>query len=194
MFEVKWWVYVCCFVFDVMNDIFILFFVVFDGVCVLISFYGGYVLFWLFVGMFEQFYFFLCSEFIFGKVICGGVFVCFLQFVECGFLFKYGFVCMLLWELVSQEQGKDDVFVVLWLCDSEMMWVIWFYVFEFELSVCVGGCSFDIELVCENIGDVSFQFMMVLYIYLCVVDFDVVSVEGFLGLCYFDSVKQVEVL
>ncbi|HEU6454801.1 MAG TPA: D-hexose-6-phosphate mutarotase [Roseateles sp.] len=165
-----------------------------DGARASISLHGGHVLSWLPAGTPEQLYLSPRSEFTPGKAIRGGVPVCFPQFAERGSLPKHGFARTLPWELVSQEQGKDDALAVLRLRDSETTRAIWPHAFELELSVRVGGRSLDIELACENTGDASFQFTTALHTYLRVADLDAVSVEGLSGLRYFDSVKQAEAL
>ncbi len=129
-----------------------------------------------------------------GRAIRGGVPVCFPQFAERGPLPKHGFARTLPWELVSQEQGKDDALAVLRLQDSDATRALWPHAFELELSVRVGGRSLDIELACENLGDMPLQFTAALHTYLCVADLDAVSVEGLAGLRYFDSIKQAEAL
>lgn len=165
-----------------------------DGARAMIALDGGHVTSWHPAGAPEQLYLSPRSEFTPGKAIRGGVPVCFPQFAERGPLPKHGFARTLPWELVSQEQGKDDALAVLRLRDSETTRAIWPHAFELELSVRVGGRSLDIELACENTGDASFQFTTALHTYLRVADLDAVSVEGLSGLRYFDSVKQAEAL
>lgn len=165
-----------------------------DGARASISLHGGHVLSWLPAGAPEQLYLSPRSEFTPGKAIRGGVPVCFPQFAERGPLPKHGFARTLPWELVSQEQGKDDALAVLRLRDSDATRAIWPHAFELELSVRVGGRSLDIELACENTGSASFKFTTALHTYLRVADLDAVSVEGLSGLRYFDSVKQAEAL
>ncbi|RZI95959.1 MAG: D-hexose-6-phosphate mutarotase, partial [Rubrivivax sp.] len=134
------------------------------------------------------------SEFTPGKAIRGGVPVCFPQFAERGPLPKHGFARTLPWELVSQQQGKDDALAVLRLRDNDATRALWPHAFELELSVRVGGRSVDIELACDNTGDAALQFTAALHTYLRVADLDAVSVEGLSGLRYFDSIKQAEAL
>lgn len=165
-----------------------------DGACVALSLDGGHLLSWKPAGGPEQLYLSPRSEFVPGKAIRGGVPVCFPQFAERGALPKHGFARTLPWELVSQEQGKDDALAVLRLRDSEATRALWPHAFELELSVRVGGRSLDIELACENLGDAPLQFTAALHTYLRVGDLDAVSVEGLAGLRYFDSIKQAEAL
>lgn len=165
-----------------------------DGALVRLSLMGGQVLSWRPAGASEQFYLSPRSEFTPGKAIRGGVPVCFPQFAERGPLLKHGFARTLPWELVQQQQGKDDALAVLRLRDSDATRAIWPHAFELELSVRVGGHSLDIELACENLGDVPLQFTAALHTYLRVTDLDAVSVEGLAGLRYFDSIKQAEAL
>jgi glucose-6-phosphate 1-epimerase len=120
--------------------------------------------------------------------------VCFPQFADRGPLLKHGFARTLPWELVMQQQGKDDALAVLRLRDSDATRAIWPHAFELELSVRVGGRTLDIELACENTGGTALQFTTALHTYLRVADLDAVSVEGLSGLRYFDSVKQAEAL
>lgn len=165
-----------------------------DGACVALSLDGGHLLSWKPAGAPEQLYLSPRSEFVPGKAIRGGVPVCFPQFAERGQLPKHGFARTALWELVQQEQGKDDALAVLRLRDSEATRALWPHAFELELSVRVGGRSLDIELACENLGDAPLQFTAALHTYLRVGDLDAVSVEGLSGLRYFDSIKQTEAL
>jgi glucose-6-phosphate 1-epimerase len=165
-----------------------------DGASVKLSLHGGHVLSWLPAGGAEQLYLSPRSEFTPGKAIRGGVPVCFPQFAERGPLPKHGFARTLPWELVQQEQGKDDALAVLRLRDSDATRALWPHAFELELSVRVGGSSLDVELACENLGDTPLQFTAALHTYLRVADLDAVSVEGLAGLRYFDSIKQAEAL
>ena len=168
-----------------------------DGATVQLSLYGGHVLSWKPAGAPEQLYLSPRSEFTPGKAIRGGVPVCFPQFSERGPLPKHGFARTLPWELISQEQGKDDALAVMRLRDNDETRRLWPHAFELELSVRVGGRSLDIELACENLGqatDGPLQFTAALHTYLRVADLDAVSVEGLAGLRYFDSIKQAEAL
>jgi glucose-6-phosphate 1-epimerase len=165
-----------------------------DGAQITLSLEGGHVLSWKPAGAPEQLYLSPRSEFVPGKAIRGGVPVCFPQFSERGSLPKHGFARTLPWELVQQEQGKDDALAVLRLRDSDATRAVWPHAFELELSVRVGGRSLDIELACENLGDTPLQFTAALHTYLRVADLDAVSVEGLAGLRYFDSIKQAEAL
>lgn len=165
-----------------------------DGAQVRLSLMGGQVLSWKPAGAPEQLYLSPRSEFVPGKAIRGGVPVCFPQFAERGPLPKHGFARTLPWELVQQQQGKDDALAVMRLRDSDATRAIWPHAFELELSVRIGGRSLDIELACENIGDAPLQFTAALHTYLRVADLDAVSVEGLAGLRYFDSIKQAEAL
>jgi len=163
-----------------------------DGATASLSLDGGHVLSWQPAGAAEQLYLSPRSEFTPGKAIRGGVPVCFPQFAERGPLPKHGFARTTRWELVSQEQGKDDALAVLRLRDSDATRAIWPQAFELELSVRVSGRSLDIELACENRGDAAFSFTAALHSYFRVADLDAVSVEGLSGLRYFDSVLQRE--
>ncbi|MFG6430813.1 D-hexose-6-phosphate mutarotase [Roseateles sp. LYH14W] len=165
-----------------------------DGATATLSLHGGQVLSWKPAGGAEQLYLSPRSAFTPGKAIRGGVPVCFPQFAEGGPLPRHGFARTLPWELVQQEQGKDDALAVLRLRDSEATRAIWPHAFELELSVRVGGSSLDVELACENLGDVPLQFTAALHTYLRVGDLDAVSVEGLAGLRYHDSIKQAEAL
>lgn len=165
-----------------------------DGAQASLSLEGGHLLSWKPAGAPEQLYLSPRSEFVPGKAIRGGVPVCFPQFAERGPLPKHGFARTLPWELVSQEQGKDDALAVLRLRDSDATRSLWPHAFELELSVRVGGRTLDIELACENTGDAPLQFTAALHTYLRVADLDAVSVEGLSGLRYFDSIKQAEAL
>jgi glucose-6-phosphate 1-epimerase len=155
------------------------------------------VLSWRPAGASEQLYLSPRSEYAAGKAIRGGVPVCFPQFAERGPLPKHGFARTLPWELVSQEQGKDDALAVMRLRDNDVTRKLWPHAFELELSVRVGGRGLDVELACENLGQASdgpLQFTAALHTYLRVADLDAVSVEGLAGLRYFDSIKQAEAL
>ena len=165
-----------------------------DGASAQLSLHGGHLLSWRPAGASEQLYLSPRSEFAPGKAIRGGVPVCFPQFSERGTLPKHGFARTLPWELVQQQQGKDDALAVMRLRDSDATRAIWPHAFELELSVRVGGRSLDIELACENTGDAPLQFTAALHTYLRVGDLDAVSVEGLAGLRYFDSIKQAEAL
>ena len=165
-----------------------------DGATATLSLHGGHVLSWRPAGGGEQLYLSPRSEYTAGKAIRGGVPVCFPQFAERGPLPKHGFARTLAWELVSQEQGKDDALAVMRLRDSDETRRLWPHAFELELSVRVGGRSLDVELACENLGDAPLQFTAALHTYLRVADLDAVSVEGLAGLRYFDSIKQAEAL
>lgn len=165
-----------------------------DGARATLSLQGGHLLSWQPAGAPEQLYLSPRSEFVPGRAIRGGVPVCFPQFAERGLLPKHGFARTLPWELVSQEQGRDDALAVLRLRDSDATRALWPHAFELELSVRVGGRSIDIELACENLGDAPLQFTAALHTYLRVADLDAVSVEGLSGLRYFDSVKQADAL
>ncbi len=165
-----------------------------DGACVRLSLLGGQVLSWQPAGAPEQLYLSPRSEFVPGKAIRGGVPVCFPQFAERGPLPKHGFARTLPWELVQQQQGKDDALAVMRLRDSDATRAIWPHAFELELSVRVGGRSLDIELACENQGEAAFDFTTALHTYLRVSDLDDVSVEGLAGLRYWDAIKQAEAL
>lgn len=165
-----------------------------DGACATLSLHGGHVLSWQPVGAPEQLYLSPRSEFTPGKGIRGGVPVVFPQFADGGPLPKHGFARSLPWELVSQEQGKDDALAVLRLRDCAETRAMWPHAFELELSVRVSGRSLDIELACDNLGDAPLQFTAALHTYLRVADLDAVSVEGLAGLRYFDKIKQSEAL
>lgn len=165
-----------------------------DGACIRLSPHGAHLLSWQPAGAPEQLYLSPRSEFVPGKAIRGGVPVCFPQFSERGPLPKHGFARTLPWELVLQQQGKDDALAVMRLRDSDETRKLWPHAFELELSVRVGGRSLDIELACENLGDTPLQFTAALHTYLRVADLDAVSVEGLTGLRYFDSIKQAEAL
>lgn len=165
-----------------------------DGATATVALHGGQLLSWQPAGGAEQLYLSPRSEFVPGKAIRGGVPVCFPQFADRGPLLKHGFARTLPWELLSQEVGKDDALAVLRLRDSEATRALWPHAFELELSVRVSGRSLDIELACENTGEVPLQFTTALHTYLRVADLDAVSVEGLAGLRYFDSVKQAEAL
>lgn len=168
-----------------------------DGACATVSLDGGHLLSWQPAGAPEQLYLSPRSEFVPGKAIRGGVPVCFPQFAERGPLAKHGFARTLPWQLVSNEQGKDDALAVLRLRDSDATRALWPHAFELELSVRVAGRSLDIELACENTGQEGagpLQFTAALHTYLRVADLDAVSVEGLSGLRYFDSIKQAEAL
>lgn len=165
-----------------------------DGARATLSLQGGHLLSWQPAGAPEQLYLSPRSEFVPGRAIRGGVPVCFPQFAERGPLPKHGFARTLPWELVSQEQGRDDALAVLRLRDSDATRALWPHAFELELSVRVGGRSLDIELACDNVGDAPLQFTAALHTYLRVADLDAVSVEGLSGLRYFDSIKQADAL
>lgn len=165
-----------------------------DGAQARISLDGGHVLSWQPAGATEQLYLSPRSAFKPGQAIRGGVPVCFPQFAERGPLPKHGFARTLPWELVSQEQGKDDALAVLRLRDSEATRALWPHAFELELSVRVSGRVLDVELACENTGGAPLQFTTALHTYLRVGDLDAVSVEGLSGLRYHDSIKQAEAL
>lgn len=165
-----------------------------DGATALLGLHGGQLLSWQPAGAPEQLYLSPKAEFAPGKAIRGGVPVCFPQFAERGPLPKHGFARTARWELVQQEQGKEDSLAVLRLRDDDATRAIWPHAFELELSVRVGGRSLDIELACENLGDAPLQFTAALHTYLRVADLDAVSVEGLAGLRYFDSIKQAEAL
>ena len=165
-----------------------------DGARCSINRQGAHIQSWRPVGASEQLYLSPRSEFVPGKAIRGGVPVCFPQFAERGALPKHGFARTLPWELVMQEQGKDDALAVLCLRDGEATRARWPHAFELELSVRVRGRVLDIELACENTGDTPLQFTTALHTYLRVGDLDAVSVEGLSGLRYFDSIKQAEAL
>lgn len=165
-----------------------------DGAAVTLTLQGGHVLSWKPAGAGEQLYLSPRSEFVPGKAIRGGVPVCFPQFAGRGPLPKHGFARTLPWELLSQEQGRDDALAVLRLTDSEATRALWPHAFELELSVRVSGRSLDIELACENTGGAPLTFTTALHTYLRVGDLDAVSVEGLSGLRYFDSIKQADAL
>ncbi|HEY8881546.1 MAG TPA: D-hexose-6-phosphate mutarotase [Roseateles sp.] len=168
-----------------------------DGARACVSLEGGHVLSWQPTGAAEQLYLSPRSEFVPGKAIRGGVPVCFPQFADRGALPKHGFARTMRWELVSQEQGKDDALAVLRLRDNEATRALWPHAFELELSVRVGGRTLDVELACENLGqpgDGPLQFTAALHTYLRVQDLDAVSVEGLSGLRYWDNVKKAEAL
>ncbi|RYE91922.1 MAG: D-hexose-6-phosphate mutarotase, partial [Oxalobacteraceae bacterium] len=168
-----------------------------DGASATIALQGGHLISWVPAGGVEQLYLSPRSEFVPGKAIRGGVPVCFPQFAEQGALPKHGFARTLPWELVSQEQGRDDALAVLRLRDSDATRALWPHAFELELSVRVGARSVDIELACENTalaGEAALRFTAALHTYLRVADLDAVSVEGLAGLRYFDSIKQAEAL
>jgi len=165
-----------------------------DGATATLSLQGGHLLSWRPAGAPEQLYLSPRNAFAPGQAIRGGVPVCFPQFAERGPLPKHGFARTLPWELVSQEQGRDDALAVLRLRDGEATRALWPHAFELELSVRIGGRELDIELACENLGDAALQFTAALHTYLRVADLDAVSVEGLAGLRYWDSVKQAEAL
>jgi glucose-6-phosphate 1-epimerase len=165
-----------------------------DGAQAELSLLGGHLLSWRPAGAPEQLYLSPRSEFVPGQAIRGGVPVIFPQFSERGPGPRHGFARTALWELVSQQQGKDDVLAVLRLRDSDETRQIWPHAFELELSVRIGGRELDIELACENTGDASLQFTAALHTYLRVADLDAVSVEGLAGLRYWDNVKKAEAL
>ncbi len=168
-----------------------------DGASAELSLHGGHLLSWKPAGAGEQLYLSPRSEFVPGKAIRGGVPVCFPQFSDRGPLPKHGFARTLPWELVSQEQGRDDALVVMRLRDNGITRALWPHAFELELSVRIGGRTLDVELACENLGqpgDGPLQFTAALHTYLRVLDLDAVSVEGLAGLRYWDSIKKAEAL
>lgn len=163
-----------------------------DGARAGVSLDGGHVLSWQPAGAPEQLYLSPNSEYTPGKAIRGGVPVCFPQFADRGPLAKHGFARTTRWELVSQEQGKDDALAVLRLQDSDATRKTWPHAFELELSVRLSGRRLDIELACENRGEDVFSFTAALHTYFRVADLDDVSLEGLTGLRYFDSVLKRE--
>lgn len=165
-----------------------------DGATATLSLHGGHVLSWQPAGAAEQLYLSSRSEFARGKAIRGGVPVIFPQFSDRGPLPRHGFARTAMWELMSQEQGKDDALAVMRLRDNEETRRLWPHAFELEVSVRVGGRGMDVELACENLGDAPLQFTAALHTYLRVADLDAVSVEGLSGLRYWDSIKQAEAL
>lgn len=165
-----------------------------DGAIAAISLRGGHVLSWQPAGASEQLYLSPRSEFAPGKAVRGGVPVCFPQFSDRGPLPKHGFARSALWELVSNEQSRDDALAVLRLRDDDATRALWPHAFELELSVRVAGRMLDVELACENVGDAPLQFTAALHTYLRVADLDAVSVEGLAGLRYWDAIKQAEAL
>jgi len=165
-----------------------------DGACARLSLDGGQLLSWKPAGAGEQLYLSPRSEFTPGQAIRGGVPVCFPQFSDRGPLPKHGFARTLPWELVSQEQGRDDALAVLRLRDNGITRALWPHAFELELSVRVGGRTLDVELACENLGDAPLQFTAALHTYLRVLDLDAVSVEGLAGLRYWDNIKKADAL
>ncbi|MGM9483038.1 D-hexose-6-phosphate mutarotase [Roseateles sp. NT4] len=165
-----------------------------DGASAKLSLHGGHLLSWKPAGAPEQLYLSPRSEFAPGKAIRGGVPVCFPQFSDRGSLPKHGFARTLPWELVQQQQGKDDALAVMRLRDSDATRALWPHAFELELSVRIGGRTLDIELACENLGDAPLQFTTALHTYLRVADLDAVSVEGLAGLRYWDNIKKADAL
>jgi len=165
-----------------------------DGARAELSLHGGHLLSWKPAGAPEQLYLSPRSEFTPGKAIRGGVPVCFPQFADRGSLPKHGFARTLPWELVSQEQGRDDALAVMRLRDNGITRALWPHAFELELSVRIGGRVLDIELACENLGDAPLQFTAALHTYLRVLDLDAVSVEGLAGLRYWDNIKKADAL
>jgi glucose-6-phosphate 1-epimerase len=163
-----------------------------DGATATVALHGGHVLSWRPAGASEQLYLSPRSEFAPGRAIRGGVPVCFPQFADRGPLPKHGFARTLAWELVSQEQAKDDALAVLRLRDGDETRKTWPHAFELELSLRVSGRSLDIELACQNRGEEAFGFTAALHSYFRVADLDAVSVEGLDGLRYFDAILQRE--
>lgn len=163
-----------------------------DGARAQLSRHGGHLLSWQPAGAAEQLYLSPQSEFAPGKAIRGGVPVIFPQFSDRGPGPRHGFARTALWELVSQEQGKDDALAVLRLADHEATRAHWPHAFELELSVRVSGHTVDIELACENTGDMPLSFTAALHTYLRVNDLDATSLDGLSGLRYWDSVLQRE--
>ncbi len=165
-----------------------------DGARASLSLHGGQLLSWQPANSPEQLYLSPKTGRAAGLAIRGGVPVIFPQFSERGPGPRHGFARTAVWELVQQEQGKDDAIAVLRLTDSEATRTVWPHAFELELSVRVGGASLDIELACENTGEADFEFTAALHTYLRVTDLDDVSVEGLAGLRYFDAIQQAEAL
>jgi len=161
-----------------------------DGAEARLSLEGGHLLSWLPAGAGEQLYLSPRSEFTTGKAIRGGVPVCFPQFAERGPLPKHGFARTLPWELVSQEQGRDDGLAVLRLRDNGITRALWPHAFELELSVrviLIEDSRLDLELEVDNTGDQALEFTAALHTYLAVREVETCQVEGLRGLQYRDK-------
>lgn len=163
-----------------------------NGLCgfsVIISKFGGQVLFWLMLDGCEYFFFFDKVVFDGSVVICGGILVCFLQFFDFGDLLKYGFVCMCFWLVSVECCGDDFVLIILEILDDEEMWVFWLYFFYVEIMLMIEVDCIDVEFCVINIGGMFFSFIGVLYIYLCFVQVEDVVFEGLCGYVYCDVVN-----
>ncbi|MBV8604942.1 MAG: D-hexose-6-phosphate mutarotase [Pelomonas sp.] len=158
-----------------------------DGARARIALHGAHLLSWAPAGAGEQLYLSPRSESGPGQAIRGGVPVIFPQFAARGPLPRHGFARTRAWQLVAQEQGRDDALAVLRLVDDAATRAVWPQAFELELSVRVSGATLEIELACENRGDAAFAFTAALHSYFSVSELGNCTVEGLEGLEYEDS-------
>ncbi|TDP62537.1 glucose-6-phosphate 1-epimerase [Roseateles toxinivorans] len=159
-----------------------------DGARATVMLQGGHVVAWQPAGGVEQLYCSPTAVFASGKAVRGGIPVCFPQFGPRGPLPQHGFARTLPWQLMMAEQGKDDALCVLRLTDSDDTRKIWPHAFVLELTVRISGRRIDLELACENTGELPLEFMAALHSYLRLEDLTDARLHGLQGLSYEDMV------
>lgn len=163
-----------------------------DGARAIVLLHGAHVLSWRPAGADEQLYVSPTTAYASGQAVRGGVPVIFPQFADRGPLPRHGFARTRPWQLISAEQGDDDALAVFRLVDDSATRLLWPHSFELELSVRVAGRSLEIELACENKGEVAFSFSAALHSYLRVGELGDASLSGLAGLHYWDAVDKAE--
>ena len=145
--------------------------------------HGAHVTSWIPAGDKERLFLSGTSEFRDGAAIRGGVPVVFPQFSTWGPLPKHGFARNHAWELISIGEGTARF----QLRDSEATRAIWPHAFLAEFMVTVRERQLIMELAITNRGEEPFNFTAALHTYLRVDDIAATTIEGLVGLRYFDA-------
>ncbi|KAL1536585.1 glucose-6-phosphate 1-epimerase [Salvia divinorum] len=131
-----------------------------------------------------------------GKVIRGGMSICFPQSTNFGFLEQPGFVRNRLWSVDSSPSplppanNRSTVDLLLKSTDEDLK--TWPHRFELRLRISVTAGKLTVIPRVRNIDSKPFSFTFALCSYLSVSDISEVRVEGLETLDYFDSLLQRE--
>lgn len=131
------------------------------------------------------------SEFSAGKVIRGGVPVCFPQFAAFGPGAKHGFARNMDWQV--KIISDDHTRVVFSLVDNAQTRDLWPHEFELLLTVTLEPSKLVMALTVNNTGDSAFDFSGALHTYFAVSQYTNVQVSDFSGITYWDNGTDLSV-
>ena len=161
-----------------------------DGARATVLLHGGHVVSWTPADADEQLYLSPKSGFAPGQAIRGGVPVIFPQFNASGPLQRHGFARNKPWQLVSAQQDVDGAQAVLRLRDDDASRAAWPHAFVLELRVTIRAATLTMTLSCDNTGDTALQFTAALHTYLRVDALAATSLEGLVGVRYWNAVAD----